>query len=443
MLRLRAGLTQEALAEKASVSVATIGAIEEGQRRRPYPNTLRALADSLKLTTAERATLLASAPPTTDDAEDDVWRALHVDLPVPPSALIGREQEIAAAQSLLLPPANTRAVRLLTLLGPGGVGKTRLSLEIVANVRQGYADGAVFVDLAPLHDHRLVPATMALVLGVRESGGRSAWELVLMHMRSRRALIVLDNFEHLLGAARLVTELLGACPDVAVLITSRTALHVRGEQRLAIGPLPTPSADERPPLTQVAAYPAVRLFVDRVREVTPEFSLDDSNVATVAEICRRLDGIPLALELAAARTQLLTPLALLHGLDDRLNLLTNGSVDLPERQRTLRNTLTWSYDLLEAADRVLFRRLAVFAGGWTLEAAAAVCSDDDLPAAEVLHRLGVLIDGSLVRRQDEAGPEPRYGMHEIPRVCAGAPARERRRGATGARSPPGVLARRG
>jgi len=200
-LRLRAGLTQEALAEKAGVSVATIGAIEEGQRRRPYPSTLRALADSLELSTADRAALLAPTALTADDAEDDVSRALRVSLPVPPSALIGREQEIGVARGLLLPPAKTRAVRLLTLLGPGGVGKTRLSLEIVASLRQGYADGAVFVDLAPIHDHRLVPATMARVLGVHEAGGRSAWELVLMHMRSRRALIVLDNFEHLLAAA--------------------------------------------------------------------------------------------------------------------------------------------------------------------------------------------------------------------------------------------------
>ena len=323
---------------------------------------------------------------------------------------------LAAVRALL----NTTGVRLLTLLGPGGVGKTRLSLEIAATVRDSYADGAAFVDLAPIRDHRLVPATMARVLGVRESGGRSAWELVLMHLRSRRVLLVLDNFEHLLGAAPLLTELLGACPDLALLVTSRTALRVRGEHRMAIGPLATPTADEQPPTPEVAAYPAVRLFVDRVREVTPEFSLDDSNVAAVAEICRRLDGIPLALELAAARTQLLPPAALLQRLDHRLNLLSSGPVDLPERQRTLRNTLAWSYDLLDPTDRALFRRLAVFAGGWTLEAAEAVCADADLPAADVLHRLGALIDSSLVqvRRLDEAGAEPRFGMHEIVREYA-------------------------
>ena len=284
LLRLRAGLSQEALAEKAGVSVATIGAIEEGQRRRPYPHTLRALADSLELSAEDRAALLSATAPATENAEDSVSAALQVALPVPPTPLIGREREIAAARDLLLSPQSTPAVRLLTLVGPGGVGKTRLSLEIVATVRDDYLDGAAFVDLAPIRDHRLVPATIARALGVRESGGRSAWELVLMHLRSRRVLLVLDNFEHLLGAAPLLTELLGACPDLALLVTSRTALRVRGEHHMAIGPLAAPAADARPPIAEVAAYPAVRLFVDRVREVIPEFSLDDGNVVAVAEI---------------------------------------------------------------------------------------------------------------------------------------------------------------
>ena len=238
--------------------------------------------------------------------------------------------------------------------------------------------------------------------------------------RPSRVLLVLDNFEHLPGAAPLLTELLGACPGLALLATSRTALRVRGEHRMAIGPLATPTADEQPPTPEVADYPAVRLFVDRLREVTPEFSLDDGNVVAVAEICRRLDGIPLALELAAARSQLLPPAALLQRLDRRLHLLSGGPVDLPERQRTLRNTLAWSYDLLDQMDKALFRRLAVFAGGWTLEAATAVCSDAVLPATDVLHRLGVLIDSSLVRRLDgvERGAEPRLGMLETVREYA-------------------------
>jgi predicted ATPase len=206
-------------------------------------------------------------------------------------------------------------------------------------------------------------------------------------------------------------------------VTTRTALRLRGEQRLPVGPLATPLADEHPPLAHVAAYPAVRLFVDRVREVLSEFSLDNSNVAAVAEICRRLDGLPLALELAAARMQLLSPAALLSRLDRRLHLLSDGPVDLPERQRTLRNTLAWSYDLLDATDAALFRRLAVFAGGWTLEAAEAVSADTDLPAADVVQRLGTLIDSSLIRAQirpmDEGGTnEPRFGMHEIVREYA-------------------------
>jgi predicted ATPase len=235
-------------------------------------------------------------------------------LPVPPTPLIGREHEVAAAQALLLSASETAAVRLLTLVGPGGVGKTRLAIEIVRTVQGSYVDGAAFVDLAPVRDQRLVPATVARVLGVREAGDRSAWELVLLHLRARQVLLVLDNFEHLPGAAPLLIELVGACPRVTLLVTSRTALRLRGEHRMPIGPLATPAADQQPPVADAAAYPAIRLFADRLGEVAPGFNIDDSNVTTVAEICRRLDGIPLALELAAAVS---APGRLRRWLDDR------------------------------------------------------------------------------------------------------------------------------
>ena len=405
-LRLRAGLSQEALAEKAGVSVATIGALEEGQRRRPYPNTLRALADSLDLSAADRATLLA--------ARDDGSVPHEPVLPVPLTALVGREAEVKEVAALL----RSATTRLVTLVGPGGVGKTRLAIEVAGTVRADYHDGVAFVDLAPLHDHRLVAATIARVLGVHELGGRSAWELVQAHLRARHMLLVLDNFEHLLGAAPLLIEVLGACPQLSLLVTSRSALRLRAERRQTVGPLPAPGRAQSFALAELLTFPAVRLFVDRLHAVAPDFKLDENNAATVAEICRQLDGIPLALELAAARVQLLSPSALLHRLEHRLHLLSDGPVDLPERQRTLRGTLAWSYDLLEPADQALYRRLAVFSGGWTIEAAEAVGTGPGIAAEDVLQGLGTLVDNSLVRPLDHFNGEPYFGMLETVREYA-------------------------
>jgi predicted ATPase/DNA-binding XRE family transcriptional regulator len=404
-LRLVAGLSQLALAEKAGVSVATIGAIEEGQRRRPYLHTLRALADSLELTGSERAALLSF--------HVEVAHSEDVSAPVPPTPLVGRESEIAEASALLT--SSTPSVRLLALIGPGGVGKTRLALEVAATVRDAFSDGAVFVDLAPLRDHRLVAATIARVLGVHESGRQSAREVLVAHLRERHLLLTLDNFEHLLGATPLVMELLAACPRLSILVTTRSALRVRSERRLVVPPLATPAAAEA---LDASLYPAVRLFVERVHNVAPEFTLDSDNAPIVADICRKLDGLPLALELAAARVHLLSPRALLQRLEHRLRLLSSGPVDLPERQRSLRGALDWSYDLLDPPERALFRRLAVFAGGWTLEAAEAVCSDAELNAHDVLQHLSVLVDNSLVRRLDHNADEPRFGMLETIREYA-------------------------
>ncbi len=406
--RLRAGLSQEALAEKAGVSVNTIGALEEGQRRRPYPNTLRALADSLDLAGADRAALLSSGgdrPPAASPSA----------LPLPLTTLVGREAEVAQIMTLLRSPDT----RLLSLLGPGGVGKTRLAVEVATKMREEFADGVAFVDLAPLHDQRLVPATIARSLGVRETGGRSAWELLQVHLQERHLLLVLDNFEHLLPAATLLTELLGGCPRLTLLVTTRSALRLRAERRQTIGPLAAPSREAPISVADLGTFPAAQLFIDRMLAVAPGFTLDDNNAAAVAEICRQLDGIPLALELAAARVQLLAPSALLRRLEHRLHLLSDGPIDLPERQRTLRGTLAWSYDLLEPADRALFRQLAVFAGGWTLDAAEAVASvGSNLGAQDVVQRLGVLVDNSLVRPLEHVAGEQYFGMLETVREYA-------------------------
>jgi len=422
-LRLRAGLTQEALAERAGLATKAIAALESGARRSPYPRTLSMLAGALELSAVEGAAFARMGRSTRAGGQaslptDDQSGAQASRLPVWLTSFVGREAEVSATRTLLDPSGP--AVRLLTLVGPGGVGKTRLAVAIAAEVAPVYADGAVFVDLAPLRDARLVPATIARALDLRESsGGRSARELLLEHLQARQLLLLLDNFEHLLGAAPLVAELLQRCPHVAVLLTSRTALRVQGEHRFAVAPLPTPSAEADPAEQDLSAWPSIQLFVERAQAVANEFALTRSNAPAVAGVCRRLDGVPLAIELAAARVPLLSPAALLRRLELRLPMLTGGAADLPDRQQTLRSTLTWSFDLLEPADQVLFRRLAVFAGGWTLEAAEAVCVDAALPPHQLLDRLQVLVDSSLVRRLEDMDGEPRYGMLETIREYAG------------------------
>ena len=404
---MRAGLTQEVLAERAGVSVATLGALEQG-RRQPHPHTLAVLAEALGLAPADHTALLelasgssvradASPPPPAlpETARPETARsAARVRLPVPPTALIGRAAEVAEARALLDP--TTATTRLLTLVGPGGVGKTRLALAVAAELVDRYPDGVVFVDLAPLRDQRLVPAAIARTLHVQESGGRSARDLLFEHLNPRQLLLVPDNCEHLVDAcAELVTELLRACPRLLVLATSRERLAIEGEVawRVPSLGLPGPDAAALPALRQSAA---VQLFVERATAALPSFSLSERNSAAVAEVCRRLDGIPLALELAAARVSLLSPEQLVARLGDRFRLLTAGTRTAPPRQQTLRATVEWSVSLLTDAERRLLRRLAVFAGGCSLEAVEAVCAGDGLEAGELVELLGRLVDKSLV-----------------------------------------------
>jgi predicted ATPase len=302
---------------------------------------------------------------------------------------------------------------LVTLTGPGGTGKTRLALQVAADLVDDFRDGVCFVDLAPIRDPGLVVSAIAQPLGVREAGGEPPLETLKGFLRDQSPLLVLDNFEQVLDAAPTVAALLSAAPRLKVLVTSRTLLRLRGEQEYPVPPLPVPDPRHLPQLATLSHYGAVELFIQRAVNARPEFAVSNENAPAVAEICHRLDGLPLAIELAASRLRLFSPEALLARLGSRLRLLVGGPRDLPARQQTLRDTIAWSYDLLAEPEQSLFRRLSVFAGGWTLEAAEAVCSESPDPDAtgEILALLTALVEQSLVR-QGEGGGETRFGMLE-------------------------------
>ena len=331
-------------------------------------------------------------------------------LPPQLTPFIGREALIAEISGRLEQPG----VRLLTLTGPGGSGKTRLALHVAAELVEAYADGVWFVPLAPIANATLVAATIAGALGVRETATDSIEATLRAYLRPRRLLLVLDNFEHVVAASPLVADLLSHCPDIQVLATSRAPLHISGEYELPIPSLELPSLESEPRLDDALASEAVRLFVDRARAVQSHFELTEENAEAVVAICRRLDGLPLAIELAASRVRLLPPKAILARLDSRLTLLIGGGRDRPERQQTLRGAITWSHDLLDRAQQTLFRRLAVFAGGWTLDAAEAVVGFGTDPAIPVFDGLDALHDSSLIRLQDssdqDAVADPRFAM---------------------------------
>lgn len=329
-------------------------------------------------------------------------------LPLQATPLIGREREVEAVCGLL----RSHETRLLTLLGPGGTGKTRVGLQVAAELVDDFEDGVFFVPIAAITDPTLVAPTIARVLGLSEGGAQSPEELLEGYLRDRQTLVLLDNFEQVLEAAPVVDRLLSTAAGLKILATSRTPLGLYGEYEFPIPPLSLPDPESLPPLENLTEYAAVRLFVERASAVRPDFSLAEDNAPAVVEICERLDGLPLAIELAAARIKLLPPQVLLDRLGNRLRILTGGARNLPERQRTLRNAIEWSYELLDEGEKVLFGRLGVFSSGATLEAMEAVCeAEGDLPT-DVFEGASSLLDKSLLRQEEGAGGEPRFVMLE-------------------------------
>ncbi|MGH2534582.1 MAG: tetratricopeptide repeat protein [Thermomicrobiales bacterium] len=349
-------------------------------------------------------------------------------LPHPLTPLVGRERELVDVRDLV----RQDDVRLVTLTGPGGTGKTRLSLQVAAELHDAFPDGVYVVSLASVIDPAVVLPTIAQALGLREAGDRSLDAQLQAALAGKNLLLVLDNFEQLASAAPALAELLAACPGVTALVTSRSGLRVRGEREIPLPPLALPDPRCLPPPEELAHNPAIALFLDRARAAKPDLDLTAENAPTIAEICIQLDGLPLAIELAAARVKLLPPAAMLPRLTHRLALLTGGARDLPARLQTMRNAIAWSYDLLTPDEQALFRRLAVFAGGCTLDAAEAVTEGGRREAAEaaslpafrlppsasVLDGIASLLDHSLIRQFEEPDGEPRFVMLETIREYA-------------------------
>jgi predicted ATPase/class 3 adenylate cyclase len=323
-------------------------------------------------------------------------RTLEVptNLPAPLTSFVGRQKELARVKDLLL------QTRLLTLTGPGGCGKTRVAIEAATGLLPSFSDGAFFVDLAPVSDPDLVPSSIASAVDVREEPTRPILETLREALRDREMLLVLDNFEQILRGAPIITELLAGAPRLRALVTSRAALHVSGEQELEVPPMALPDGQDLSP-DRLTEYESVALFEQRARGVDPDFAVTEGNAATVAEICRRLEGLPLAIELAASRIKFLSPSAMLDRLQQRLAFLAGGAKDQPARQRALRETIRWSFDLLDHDEQVVFSRLAAFPGGWTIEAGEAVANPDRELDTDTLDALGSLVDKSLVRKQHD------------------------------------------
>lgn len=451
-------LTQDDLARRAGCAVSTIRKIEQDQRR-PSRQVAELLLACLGVAPAEQEILIRlaraqffpeyidsiEAPYLPDDAlmsalsrqypsknmaapkqEESVTSVGVMDqvanipspgnlnnLPIPPTSFVGWAIEIEQVRNLLIRPD----VRLVTLIGPGGAGKTRLGLEIASQLVQEFRHGVYFVALGPIHDSSLVETTIAQALGVKEGDGVPLVESLLAYLKNKHILLVLDNFEQVLKAASLVSELLEFAPHLKILVTSRAVLRLYGEHEFEVPPLAVPDLRHLPTLPELAQAPAVALFIARARAVQPNFALTQQNAAAVAELCVRLDGLPLAIELAAARTKLFSPQDITARLSNRLALLTDGAQDLPQRQQTMRNTMDWSYDLLTPNEKSMFTRLGVFVGGCTLDAVEMIAGTPMVSALGLqtdvnpLDQLSSLLDKSMLVRQI-SGEEIRFNMLE-------------------------------
>jgi predicted ATPase/transcriptional regulator with XRE-family HTH domain len=463
-LRRRARLTQRELSIAVGYSEGQINRLEKNQRTPDVTTLLATFVPALGLEAepvlVARLTALAAAarhehmlpvtsPPSQETNEGEQPapedpRPLHDPeqrLPRYLTTFIGRAREVAEIIHLLT------TTRLITLTGPGGVGKTRLGLQVAAELSTRFTDGVFFVNLAPLSDPALVVSTLAQTLDIRPADAQPLADSLIGYLRPKHLLLVLDNFEQVLAAAPLVSTLLERCPQLSVLVTSREGLHVYGEQEYPVPPLARPDLNQLEPGVDLfrilPQYAAVELFIQRALAVKPDFAVTNANAPAVAEICARLDGLPLAIELAAARSKLFPPQALLarlaSALGGSLQLLTGGARNLPARQQTLRNALAWSYNLLDAGEQTLFGRLAVFVGGFTLAAAEAVCQQpessaseqgtpqaasddlattDDAPSLDVLAGIASLLEKSLLWQAEQPDGEPRLGMLETLREYA-------------------------
>jgi non-specific serine/threonine protein kinase len=405
------GWTQEELAERAGMSSRGISDLERGARLTPQPYTILQLIDAFGMSSVEREVFQAAAQKPSRSSS--IGRKTPVsNLPHPSTPFIGRRRELETVVAMMRQPE----IRLLTLTGTGGTGKTRLAIQAAADLLPDYTDGVIFVALAAVTDPALVPSAIIQSFEIRETTNRTLPEA----LSGRDMLLVLDNFEQVAPAATTIATMLDLCPKITILVTSRAPLQVSAEHEFPVPPFALPDMDRLPGFEELAQYDVIQLFSNRARAVQPAFELDERNVAAVASIASRLEGLPLAIELAAARSKVLSPRAMLDRLERRLPLLTNGAHDAPARHHTLRNAIAWSYDLLDRDSMALFRRLSVFAGGFSLAAATAVLSfpGDALPELAVLDQVSLLVDRSLVVRANHVSDDPRFTMLETLREFA-------------------------
>jgi predicted ATPase/transcriptional regulator with XRE-family HTH domain len=406
--RRAAHLTQEDLAERAGYSSHYVSMLERGVRF-PQPLTIDALADALALDETDRSAFHAAAHP-----RQPALRDLQQVMP-PPAPLIGRGHDVARIVNLL----RADDVRLLTLTGAGGVGKTSLARQVAAALAPAFSAGTIFVDLAAVVAAGEVIPAIARVLTLREMDSRPLRERLIAYLREREVLLLLDSFERVAEGSPILSQLLALCPRLKLLVTSRLSLRLQTEHEFRVQPLALPEPGYPQPAADLLRYSAVALFVQRAVLVRPELVLDDEKAALIADICRRLDGLPLAIELAAARLSHLPLVALRDRLQHRLQILTGGTRDLPARQQRMRDTIAWSYDLLAGPIQELFRALSVFAGSWSLEAAEEVCRlGNQGPVGEVLDGVRALVESSLVIATDDDPQEPRYRMLDTIREYA-------------------------